>query len=90
MNNYVELKTKLQLCKNSNIKYLRDDEVDRVEDISINTNLPKLDRIVNFLEKVKNPYVIMVDGMKVKMEFSSDGKDFNQCFETLIMNRKNV
>lgn len=90
MNNYVELKTKVQLCKNSNMKYLRNDEVDRVEDISINTNLPKLDRIVNFLEMVKNPYVFMVDGMKVKLEFASSGKNINQCFESLVMNRKNV
>lgn len=90
MSNYIELKTKLQLGKNSNLKYIQKNDVDDIENVSIDTNLPKLDRIVKFLEMVKNPYIFMVDGMKVKMEFSPDGKDINQCFETLIMNRKNV
>ena len=75
MEKYVELKTKLQLTKNSNIKYIRDDEIDR---------------IMNFLDKAKNPYMFIINGMKVKMEFASAGKNINECFESLIMNRKNV
>lgn len=90
MNNYVELKTKLQLTKNSNIKYIQNDEIDDIENVSIETNLPKLDRIVKFIEKVKNPYIFLIDGMKVKMEFAPAGKDISQCFEKILLNRKNV
>ena len=90
MEKYVELKTKLQLTKNSNIKYIRDDEIDEIYNVSIDTNLPKVDRIMNFLDKAKNPYMFIINGIKVKMEFASAGKNINECFESLIMNRKNV
>ena len=90
MDKYVNLKTKLQLCKNSNIKYIQKNEIDEINNVSIDTNLPKVDRIMNFLDKVKNPYMFIINGMKVKMEFTSTGKNITECFETLIMNRKNV
>lgn len=90
MDKYVELKTKLQLSKNSSIKYIQNYEVDEINNLSIDTNLPKVDRIMNFLDKVKNPYMFIINGMKVKMEFAPVGKSINECFETLIMNKKNV
>lgn len=90
MDKYINLKTKLQLCKNSNIKYIQKNEIDEINNVSIDTNLPKVDRIMNFLDKVKNPYMFIINGMKVKMEFTSTGKNITECFETLIMNRKNV
>lgn len=90
MDKYVNLKTKLQLCKNSNIKYIQKNEIDEINNVSIDTNLPKVYRIMNFLDKVKNPYMFIINGMKVKMEFTPTGKNITECFETLIMNRKNV
>lgn len=90
MDKYVNLKTKLQLCKNSNIKYIQKNEIDEINNVSIDTNLPKVDRIMNFLDKVKNPYMFIINGMKVKMEFTPTGKNITECIETLIMNRKNV
>ena len=68
MEKYVELKTKLQLTKNSNIKYIQDDEIDEIYNVSIDINLPKVDRIINFLDKAKNPSMFIINGMKVKME----------------------
>ena len=70
MDKYVNLKTKLQLCKNSNIKYIQKNEIDEINNVSKDTNLPKVDRIMNFLDKVKNPYMFIINGMKVKMEFT--------------------
>lgn len=90
MDKYVELKTKLQLSKNSNIKYVQNNEIDEINNVSIDTNLPKVERIMNFLEKAKNPYMFIVNGMKVKMEFAPVGKSINECFETLVINRKNI
>ena len=34
--------------------------------------------------------MFIINGMKVKMEFALEGKNINECFEALIMNRKNV
>ena len=52
--------------------------------------MPKKDRMIGFLKKVKNPYVFMVDGLKVKFEYSDKGLNINQCIENLIMNRTRI
>lgn len=90
MNEYAKLKTKLQLGKNSNLNYVEEKDVDNIEDIDIDINLPKKDRMIGFLQKVKNPYVFMVDGLKVKFEYSDKGLNINQCIENLIMNRARI
>ena len=87
MEDYIKLKTKLQLGKNSNVKFVEEKDIDQIEKINIDTKLPKTDRIVNFLRDVKNPYMFLVDGLKVKFEYSEVGLDINQCIENLIMNR---
>lgn len=90
MNEYAKLKTKLQLGKNSNLNYIEEKDVDNIEDINIDIDLPKKDRMIGFLQKVKNPYVFMVDGLKVKFEYSDKGLNINQCIENLIMNRTRI
>ena len=87
MEEYIKLKTKLQLGKSSNIKYVHEKDLDNIENIRIDTNLPKLDKVVKFLKDVKNPYIFMVDGIKVKFEFSENGNDITKCFENLILNK---
>ena len=87
MEEYAKLKTKLQLGKNSNIKYIEEKDIDNIENINVDINLPKKDRMIFFLQKVKNPYAFMVDGLKVKFEYSDKGLNINQCIENLIMNR---
>ena len=87
MEEYTKLKTKLQLGKNSNIKYIEEKDIDNIENINVDINLPKKDRMIFFLQKVKNPYAFMVDGLKVKFEYSDKGLNINQCIENLIMNR---
>lgn len=87
MDEYAKLKTKLQLGKNSNIKYIEEKDIDNIENINVDINLPKADRMLEFLQKVKNPYAFMVDGLKVKFEYSDKGLNINQCIENLIMKR---
>lgn len=87
MDEYAKLKTKLQLGKNSNLNYIQEKDIDNIEEINVDINMPKKDRMIGFLKKVKNPYVFMVDGLKVKFEYSDKGLNINQCIENLIMNR---
>ena len=87
MEDYVKLKTKLQLGKQSKMNLIEKKDIDKIEDINVDIDLPKTQRIINFLREVKNPYVFIVDGLKVKLEFSEKGKDINQCFENLIINK---
>ena len=90
MDEYAKLKTKLQLVKNSNLNYIQEKDIDNIEEINVDINMPKKDRMIGFLKKVKNPYVFMVDGLKVKFEYSDKGLNINQCIENLIMNRTRI
>ena len=90
MDEYAKLKTKLQLGKNSNLNYIQEKDIDNIEEINVDINMPKKDRIIGFLQKVKNPYVFMVEGLKVKFEYSDKGLNINQCIENLIMNRTRI
>lgn len=90
MDGYAKLKTKLQLGKNSNLNYIQEKDIDNIEEINVDINMPKKDRMIGFLKKVKNPYVFMVDGLKVKFEYSDKGLNINQCIENLIMNRTRI
>ena len=88
MEDYIKLQSKLQLGKNSDVKYVKESDIDDIEKLDINTNLPKIQRMINFLKDVKNPYIFMVNGIKVKFEFSKNNISINQCFENLIINKK--
>ena len=70
-----------------NISLIQKKDVDNIKDVKIDRELPKTQRIIEFLENVKNPYVFTINGMKVKMEFSEKGNDINQCLENLIKSR---
>lgn len=87
MDNYAILKTKLQLGKSSNIKYVSENDIDDIRQIKINTQKPKVERFKDFIEKAKNPYMFNIDGMKVKFEFSDSDVSISQCLENLIINR---
>ena len=61
--------------------------MDNIENLNVDINLPKADRMLVFLQNVKNPYAFIVNGIKVKFEYSDKGLNINQCIENLIMNR---
>ncbi len=87
MQNYINLKTKLQFDKGRDIKYVQDKDIDKIEDININRELSKADRIIDFITKAKNPYMFIIDGIKVKFEYSDNKIGITDCMNSLIMNR---
>ena len=81
MDDYAKLKNKLQLGKSSNIKYIDEKDMDNIENLNVDINLPKADRMLVFLQNVKNPYAFIVNGLKVKFEYSDKGLNINQYLE---------
>ena len=53
MDDYAKLKNKLQLGKSSNIKYIDEKDMDNIENLNVDINLPKADRMLVFLQNVK-------------------------------------
>ena len=41
MDEYAKLKTKLQLGKNSNLNYIQEKDIDNIEEINVDINMPK-------------------------------------------------
>ena len=56
-----------------------------ITQISIDENLPKEQRIREYIRQVKNPYCYKVGDVIVKVRYSETGnKSMNECFEKLL------
>ena len=80
--NIKELEEKLKRCKNIDLSEVDIDEVDDLDKIKISRKKSKEERIIDFINKTKNPYVFNVNGRLVKLEFSDNGTNA----ENAIMN----
>jgi len=55
------------------------DDVDEISSIKIDKRKPSNERILEFLMKVKNPYIFKVNGKLVRMRFSDTDKTAEDC-----------
>ena len=55
------------------IKDVNPDEIDDLEDIKIDRRKEPKERILDFIMKIKNPYVFKINGKIVKIEFIENG-----------------
>jgi hypothetical protein len=53
--------------------------------IRIDRNQTKEKRIAQYLGQVGNPYMVQVDGVKVKIRFANNGVSFEEAFEDLLL-----
>ena len=60
MEDYTILNSKLQYSKSRNIKYVQENDIDKIENIKIDKNLSKMERILDFIENTKNPYIFCI------------------------------
>ena len=71
--NIKELEEKLKICKDIDLSEVNIDEVDDLDKIKISRKKSKEERIIDFINKTKNPYVFKVNGRLVKLEFTGNG-----------------
>jgi hypothetical protein len=55
-----------------------------ISTISINKNLPKEERIAEFIKQIKNPYRFKSGKFNVTIQFSNDGITLEDCLNRLI------
>ena len=60
--NLQEIEEKLERCRNINLEDVTLDDVDEVSSIKIDKRKPSSERILEFITKVKNPYIFKVKG----------------------------
>lgn len=81
-----ELKEKLDKCKNMKLEDINPDEVDEISSIIIDRRKSSNERILDFLTKVKNPYVFKVNGRLGRMRFSENGPTADECLTNVLKN----
>lgn len=70
--NLKEIEEKLNRCKNMKLEDVSLDDVDELSSIKIDRRKPRVMRILDFLTKVKNPYIFKVNGKLVRIRFSEN------------------
>ena len=70
--NIEEIKEKLERCRNVDLDDVSLDDVDEISSIKIDRRKPSNERILDFIMKVKNPYIFKVKGKLVRIRFSEN------------------
>ena len=87
MDDIEELENKLKTSKDNIHLYNKKNKPDKIENVSIDTNLPLTERIYDFFKKVNNPYILKVGNITVEMEFS-DNSNISpmECIDNALIN----
>ena len=84
--NIEEIKEKLERCRNVNINDVSLDDVDEISSIKIDRRKPSNERILDFIVKIKNPYIFKVNGKLVRISFSDTDKTAEDCLTNVLKN----
>ena len=84
--NIQELEEKLKRCRNMKLEDVNLDDVDELSSIKIDRRKSSNERILDFLTKVKNPYIFKVNGRLVRMRFSENGPTADECLTNMLEN----
>lgn len=87
--NYEDIKKlsdKLERCRNITLDEVNIDEVDEITEIKIDKRKSSNERILDFLNKVKNPYIFKVNGKLVRIRFSETNKTADDCLTDVLKN----
>lgn len=82
--NYKELKEKIDRCKNIKLEDINPNEVDEISDIKIDKRKSSKERILDFLNTTKNPYVFKVKGRLVQIGFANTEKTADDCLTNVL------
>lgn len=84
--NIQELEEKLKRCRNMKLEYVNLDDVDELSSIKIDRRKSSNERILDFLTKVKNPYIFKVNGRLIRMRFSENDPTADECLTNMLEN----
>ena len=73
-------------CKSMSLDDVSLNDVDEITDIKIDKRKSSNERILDFLNKVKNPYIFKVKGKLVRIRFSDTEKTADDCLTNVLKN----
>lgn len=77
---------KIKRCKDMSLEDVTLDDVDEISDIKIDKRKSSNERILDFLNKVKNPYIFKVTGKLVRIRFSNTEKTADDFLTNVLKN----
>ena len=78
-----ELLNKIENCKKMRLEDVNPNEIDEIKDIKIDKRKTSNDRLLDFLNTVKNPYIFKVNGRLVQIAFTDTGKTADDCLTSV-------
>ena len=84
--NHLEAENEINAMKNVDIRTVDKEQLVDIRTISIDENLPLEERIMDFLQKIRNPYCYRVGKIAVKIEYEDTDITFEQRFEKILAN----
>ena len=71
----------LESMRNVDIQYVDPDTVPDIRDIHIDKDKPLLERTLDYINQIKNPYCIRCGKILVKIEYSETETTIEDCME---------
>ena len=65
----------LEKMRNMDVKDVNIDDLVDIRDVKIDTSKPQIERMLDFIEQLKNPYFFKYENYIVKIKFSDDSSD---------------
>ena len=62
------------------------DELVDIRDVKIDRALPVEDRIISYVQQIKNPYMFKVGDIVVKVSYTKDGPSLQELVEQMLLN----
>ena len=56
-----------------------------IQDVSVDPNLPKEERIAEFVRQIKNPYCFKCGKFTVRAQFAPDGPSLEDCLKQILI-----
>lgn len=85
--NLEQLKERINKYKDISLEEIDPNNIDDITSINIDKRKSSNERLLDFLMKVKNPYVFKVKGKLVKISFSDDStKTADDCLTNVLKN----
>jgi hypothetical protein len=55
-----------------------------IRDVRVDTNLPKLERIIEYIRQIKDPYHFKCGEFTVSVKYADNGVKFEDCLKRIV------
>lgn len=72
--------------KNVDVRTVDVHTLEDIDQVKVDTSLPKEQRMLDFVQKIKNPFCFLCNGMVVKISYADKGESLENALARLCLN----